>query len=153
MSRVALVIATAGFVGFVPVAPGTAGSAVGLFVYGVLRAFDSSVGEGLAILLSLVVGIWSADVVEQQLGKDPGPVVIDEVLGMLVTLAFLNVTAVGAIVGFILFRVYDVVKPYPAARLENLHGGPGIMLDDVVAGIYGHLTMRLLITLVPGVLA
>jgi phosphatidylglycerophosphatase A len=56
-------------------------------------------------------------------------------------------------VGFILFRVYDVVKPYPAARLENLHGGPGIMLDDVVAGIYGHLTMRLLITLVPGVLA
>lgn len=148
-----MVIATAGFVGFVPVAPGTAGSAVGLFVYGVLRAFDSSVGEGLAILLSLVVGIWSADVVEQQLGKDPGPVVIDEVLGMLVTLAFLNVTAVGAIVGFILFRVYDVVKPYPAARLENLHGGPGIMLDDVVAGIYGHLTMRLLITLVPGVLA
>ena len=146
-------IATAGFVGFVPVAPGTAGSAVGLFIYVVLRAFDSSVGEGLAIVLSLVVGIWSADVVERQLGKDPGPVVIDEVLGMLVTLAFLNVTAVGAVVGFILFRVYDVVKPYPAARLENLHGGPGIMLDDLVAGIYGHLTMRLLIMLLPGVLA
>jgi phosphatidylglycerophosphatase A len=153
MNRVALFIATAGFVGFVPVAPGTAGSAVGLFIYVVLRAFDSSVGEGLAIVLSLVVGIWSADVVERQLGKDPGPVVIDEVLGMLVTLAFLNVTAVGAIVGFILFRVYDVVKPYPAARLENLHGGPGIMLDDLVAGIYGHLTMRLLIMLLPGVLA
>jgi phosphatidylglycerophosphatase A len=153
MNRVALFIATAGFVGFVPVAPGTAGSAVGLFIYVVLRAFDSSVGEGLAIVLSLVVGIWSADVVERQLGKDPGPVVIDEVLGMLVTLAFLNVTAVGAIVGFILFRVYDVVKPYPAARLENLHGGPGIMLDDLVAGIYGHLTMRLLMMLLPGVLA
>jgi len=153
MNQLALFIATAGFVGFVPVAPGTAGSAVGLFIYVVLRVLDSSIGEGVAIALSLVLGIWSADIVERQLGKDPGPVVIDEVLGMLVTLAFLNVTPVGALVGFILFRIYDVVKPFPAARLEHLHGGPGIMLDDLVAGIYGHLTMRLLIALAPGVFA
>ena len=153
MNRLALFIATAGFVGFVPVAPGTAGSAVGLFIYVILRALDSSIGESVAIALTLVLGIWSADVVERQLGKDPGPVVIDEVLGMLVTLAFLDVTPVGALVGFILFRVYDVLKPYPAARLEHLHGGPGIMLADLVAGLYGHLTMRLLMALVPGVLA
>ena len=153
MNRLALFIASAGFIGFVPVAPGTAGSAVGLLVYVVLRAFDSPLGEGVAIAVLLIVGIWSGDIAERQLGKDPGPVVIDEVLGMLVTLAFLEVTAVGGIVGFILFRVYDVLKPYPAGRLENLHGGPGIMLDDLVAGIYGHLTLQLLIMLLPGVMA
>jgi phosphatidylglycerophosphatase A len=87
------------------------------------------------------------------MGKDPGPVVIDEVLGMLVTLAFLDVTVTGALVGFLLFRVLDVVKPPPAARLENLHGGPGIMFDDLMAGIYGHVAMRAGIMLFPGVLA
>jgi phosphatidylglycerophosphatase A len=153
MNRLALVIATAGFVGFVPVAPGTAGSAVGLLIYVILRVIDSGIAEALAIASALLLGIWSAEIVERQLGKDPGPVVIDEVLGMLVTLAFLNVTSFGALVGFIVFRVYDVLKPYPAARLEHLRGGPGIMLDDLVAGVYGHLTMRLLIAVVPGVLA
>jgi phosphatidylglycerophosphatase A len=153
MNRLALVIATVGFVGFVPVAPGTAGSAVGLLIYVILRVIDSGIAEALAIASVLLLGIWSAEIVERQLGKDPGPVVIDEVLGMLVTLAFLNVTSFGALVGFIVFRVYDVLKPYPAARLEHLRGGPGIMLDDLVAGVYGHLTMRLLIAVVPGVLA
>ncbi len=152
-NRLALVIATAGFVGFVPVAPGTAGSAVGLFIYVVLRVIDSAVAEAVMIALAFLLGIWSAEIVERQLGKDPGPVVIDEVLGMLVTLAFLNVTPVGGLVGFLAFRIYDVLKPYPAARLEHLHGGPGIMLDDLVAGVYGHVTMRLLIAVLPGVLA
>ena len=153
MNRLALVIATAGFVGFVPIAPGTAGSAAGLVVYVILRVIDSAIAEAVAIALALLVGMWSAEIVERQLGKDPGPVVIDEVLGMLVTLAFIPVTPLGAFVGFIVFRVFDVVKPYPAARLERLPGGPGIMLDDLVAGLYSHLTMRLLIAVVPGVFA
>jgi phosphatidylglycerophosphatase A len=99
------------------------------------------------------VGIWTAGIVEEQLGKDPGAVVIDEVLGMLVTLAFLDVSPIGAFVGFVLFRILDVIKPFPARRLEDLHGGPGIMLDDLMAGLYGQLTMRLLIAAFPGVLA
>ena len=94
-------------------------------------------------------GIWSATVVERTLGKDPGVVVIDEVLGMLVTLAFLDVNVVGAVVGFFLFRIFDVVKPFPAGRLEHLHGGYGIMLDDAMAGVYAHVVMRLLVYWIP----
>jgi phosphatidylglycerophosphatase A len=151
--RLATLVATAGYVGFVPVAPGTFGSAVGLAVYGAVRMTGSWAVEGIVLAVALIAGIWAADAVERRLGKDPGPVVIDEVLGMLVTLAFLDVNVTGAIVGFFIFRVLDVIKPPPAARLENLHGGPGIMFDDVMAGIYGHIMMRVGVALFPGVLA
>jgi phosphatidylglycerophosphatase A len=74
------------------------------------------------------------------------------VLGMLATLAFLEVTVIGALVGFVVFRGLDVVKPFPAGRLEHLHGGTGIMLDDVMAGIYSNLVLRGLVLLFPGTL-
>jgi phosphatidylglycerophosphatase A len=82
--------------------------------------------------------------------RNPGPVVIDEVLGMLLTLAFIPVGLSGALAGFVLFRIFDVIKPFPADRLERLHGGLGIMADDAMAGIYANLCLRLLIWLVPG---
>lgn len=153
MSRFALFVATAGYAGFAPIAPGTAGSVVGLALYMAMRWADNAALEASALIVSLVFGMWAAGVVERELGKDPGPVVIDEVHGMLVTVAFLDVTALGAFLGFVLFRVYDVIKPYPAGRLEHLHGGPGIMLDDLMAGLYGNLTLRLLIFAFPGVFA
>jgi phosphatidylglycerophosphatase A len=152
MTSVARFIATAGYVGYAPVAPGTFGSMAGLAVFGLVRLTGSSAVEWVAIALSLAVGTWAAGVVERQLGKDPGPVVIDEVLGMLVTLATLDVTPVGAVVGFFVFRALDIVKPFPAGRLERLHGGPGIMLDDLMAGVYGNLVMRGLIAVAPGLL-
>jgi phosphatidylglycerophosphatase A len=151
--RIATFIASAGYVGFVPVAPGTFGSAVGLVIYAAVRWTDSIIVEGVVVLIALVIGIWSADVVEKEMGKDPGAVVIDEVLGMLVTLAFLDVTPLGAAVGFFIFRVLDVIKPYPAGRLEHLPGGPGVMLDDAMAGVYSNVMMRILIALLPGTLA
>lgn len=153
LAKLATFVATAGYVGYVPVAPGTFGSAVGLVIYALVRASGSYMVEAAVLAVALGAGIWAADRVEQQLGKDPGVVVIDEVLGMLVTLAFLDVNVVGAVVGFFLFRVLDVVKPPPAARLENLHGGPGIMFDDAMAGLYGHVVMRAAIVLAPGVFA
>ena len=153
MNAFATFVATAAYVGFAPVAPGTFGSMAGLLVYGAVRLSGSPIAESVAIAASLIAGLWSAGVVERLLGKDPGPVVIDEVLGMLVTLAFLDVNPIGAVVGFFLFRVLDVIKPFPAGRLEHLHGGTGIMLDDAMAGIYGNLVMRALIALLPGVLA
>ena len=153
--RIATFIATAAYVGFVPIAPGTFGSAIGLLVYAALRSVDSdsASAEAAVLVVALIAGIWSADRVERELGKDPSAVVIDEVVGMLVTIAFLDVSITGAIVAFLIFRVLDVIKPYPAGRLEHLHGGPGIMLDDVMAGVYGNLLMRVLIALVPGVFA
>jgi phosphatidylglycerophosphatase A len=153
LGKLATFVGSAGYVGFVPVAPGTFGSAAGLLVYAAVRASESWLVEGVVLAVALLGGIWAADRMERDLGKDPGPVVIDEVLGMLVTLAFLDVNVTGAIVGFLLFRVLDVIKPPPAARLENLHGGPGIMFDDLMAGVYGHLVMRAGIVFFPGVLA
>jgi phosphatidylglycerophosphatase A len=152
MNRVALLIATAGYVGYAPIAPGTAGAAVGLVAYAAIRATGSATLEVFAILAVLVIGTWSADRVERRFGKDPGLVVIDEVVGMLVTLAFIDLTLPGVVIGFLVFRVFDIIKPFPAGRLENLHGGPGIMLDDVVAGLYGNILLRVLIAIAPGAL-
>lgn len=153
MNVVARFVATVGYVGFAPVAPGTFGSMAGLVVYALVRLSGSGTTEWIAIAAALVGGTWAAGVVERELGKDPGPVVIDEVLGMLITLATLDVNPIGAVAGFFVFRVLDVIKPYPAGRLEALHGGPGIMLDDAMAGIYGNLVMRGLIAVMPGILA
>lgn len=154
IERLAVCIATAGFVGRVPLVPGTAGSAAGLGLYALLHQIDGPRLEGIAIVMILVLGIWSAGTAERLLGtKDPGPVVIDEVLGMLISLAFLEVTLAGALVGFVLFRIFDVVKPYPARRLERLPGGFGVMLDDAMAALYAHGAMRLLVALLPGRLA
>ena len=152
-AAIARFLATAAYVGYVPVAPGTFGSMAGLLVYAVVRLSANPVVEPVAMVIALVAGIWSAGVAERSMGKDPGPVVIDEVLGMLVTLAFLDVNPIGALVGFFLFRVLDVVKPYPADRLEHLHGGAGIMLDDLMAGVYCNLILRMVIMLLPGVFA
>jgi phosphatidylglycerophosphatase A len=102
------------------------------------------------LIATFVVGIWSASVAERVLGgKDPGPVVIDEVLGILITFAFLDVGVAGAITGFFLFRLFDVVKPYPAGRLEILPGGFGVMMDDAMAALYSHAALRLLVTFKP----
>lgn len=151
IDRLAFFIATAGFVGRFPVAPGTAGSVAGLVLYGLLRFVDGDQLEAAALVVTLALGLWSATVAERLLGgKDPGPVVIDEVLGILITLAFLEVNVLGALVGFVLFRVFDVLKPYPAGRMEILPGGFGVMLDDAMAAVYAHASMRLLVIVLPG---
>ena len=88
-------------------------------------------------------GVWSAGLAEQHFrGTDPGPVVIDEVMGMLVTLFLNPVGWGGAALAFFLFRAFDVLKPYPANRLERLHGGLGIMADDFMAAVYANLVLR-----------
>jgi phosphatidylglycerophosphatase A len=151
IDRVAYFIATAGFVGRFPIAPGTAGSVAGLFVYALIRFVDGLALEAAMLMITLVVGVWSAQVAERLLGgKDPGPVVIDEVLGILITFAFLQVNVLGGLVGFLLFRIFDVVKPPPAASLEHLPGGFGVMLDDAMAGLYAHGAMRILVAFLPG---
>ena len=150
IDRVAYIIATACYVGRVPFAPGTAGSLAGIALYWLVRQSGSWTVEGIAVIATLVLGIWSASVAERVMGrKDPGFVVIDEVLGMLVTLAFLDVTVSAAMTGFFLFRIFDVLKPFPAGRLEHLHGGFGVMMDDAMAGIYAHVVLRLLLTFRP----
>jgi len=151
MHRLGLFIATCGYLGYVPLAPGTFGSAAGLAVFFLIRSTGSITVEVAAILLLFAVGIWSGTVAEHYFGGiDPAPVVMDEVVGMLITLAFLPVSVTGAIVGFLVFRVLDVVKPWPSAQFERLPGGLGVMADDGMAAIYGNLVMHGLIWALPG---
>ena len=149
MTRLAVVLATVGGAGYAPVAPGTVGSAVGVLIFAVTRAWPWGSQVSLLVLITLV-GIWSATAAARHFQReDPGFVVIDEVAGQLLTLCLLPVGMFGMLVGFVLFRVFDIVKPWPARQLEALHGGLGIMADDLMAGVYGWLVLRLLIATVP----
>ena len=128
MTRLAVFVCTFGYVGYFPIAPGTAGSAAGLVVYALLRWRGSGPARrrGAHRRCSSPPASWSGTHAERHFGTtDPGPGVIDEVVGMLVTLFLLPVTWTVALAGFFVFRVLDVVKPYPARRFESLHGGLG----------------------------
>ena len=151
MTRLAILISTAGFLGYAPIAPGTVGSLAGLALWVAVRAAGTP-GLELAIILAVTgVGVWSSAVAERHFRTtDPGPVVIDEVAGMLVTLAFTGPNWTGALAGFFVFRLFDIVKPYPASRLERLPGGVGIMADDLMVGVYANLVLRGLLYLAPG---
>jgi phosphatidylglycerophosphatase A len=167
----ALALATCG-VGYLPLAPGTWGSIVGVGVFLLLRFLVQEsyrrlgAGHDLILLnpqlgflaLELVVilgvtllGIWAASQTERMIGrKDPGKVVIDEVAGQMIALLpvplfFVRPWAMWVIISFTLFRFFDIVKPYPARRLESLHGGLGIMADDVIAGAYAAVVTAVLI--------
>lgn len=151
MMRLALFICTFGYVGYFPVAPGTAGSLAGLAVYGLLRAAGATPLADLAVIAVLfAAGTWSGTLAERHFGgTDPGAGVIDEVVGMLVTLWALPATWSLVVGGFFVFRVLDVVKPWPAGRLEALHGGLGMMADDVMAAVYANLCLRGALLLAP----
>ena len=141
MLFVALALATSAGIGYIPFAPGTFGSLAGLLLWWLL---PTSWGVQLVVMAGLfVLGSWSGNVAERHFSStDPGPVVIDEVMGMLVTLFLNPVGWIGATIGFLLFRASDIVKPYPANRLERLHGGVGVMADDLMAAIYANLALR-----------
>ncbi len=100
----------------------------------------------LAITLFLIaLGIWSGNVVESIWGKDHNRVVIDEVAGMCITLLWIPVTPLNVLVGLILFRFFDIVKPLYIRKLEDLPGGWGVMFDDVLAGIYANIVLQIFI--------
>ena len=141
ITRLALALSTAFGVGYVPFAPGTFGSAVGLVLWWLLP--PTATAQGAAILVLFVAGSWSGTVAERHFGTtDPSAVVIDEVMGMLVTLFLNPVGWLGAFAAFFLFRVADVIKPYPANQLERLPGGVGVMADDGMAAVYANLALR-----------
>ena len=160
----ARVIATGLFSGYIPWASGTVGSLVGLILYWLPGVHD---GPWLPVLvaLGLAAGAPAADAVARATGHkltkiaarsketfqagsshapDPSIVVIDEIVGMWISLLFLPASLPLSIAAFVAFRVFDVLKPEPARYLERIPGGWGIMLDDVAAGIYANLACRLL---------
>ena len=142
----ARIIGTVGYVGHFPVAPGTLASAVGVGLAFSLRNY--SLWYVLVTAVITVVGIVAAGIVEKQEGKkDPGCVVIDEVAGMMVSLFGIPLSWPAMLVGFFLFRAFDMFKIYPANKLEAMGGGFGIVADDIAAGIYANLTLQIALRL------
>lgn len=139
---VSTVVATALGSGYSPVAPGTAGSAVGLLLFWPLYLLPAA-AQVAAVAILFFAGVAASTRVARGVGlEDPGIVVVDEVVGMWTSLLFLPLTPLTALAGFVLFRILDVFKPYPARQLESLPGGWGIMSDDLMAGIYANLLLR-----------
>lgn len=155
MMRLALLVCTVGGVGYSPIAPGTAGSLAGLVVYALFRWLHlGPLVEAGALLVIFVVGAWSGTLAERHFGTtDPGAGVIDEVAGMLVTLYLLPASWTLAVTGFFIFRILDVIKPFPARQFESLPGGWGMMADDVMAAIYSNLALRATLAFAPQLFA
>ena len=146
--RLAFVFATGFGSGYSPLAPGTAGSAVGLLFVWAMSTL-SLLGQIAAVVVVTVLAILAADIVATSLGlKDPGIIVADEIAGMMVTMVAIPLTTTSVVLGFVLFRVMDVVKPPPARQFEGLKGGVGVVADDLMAGVYAHLALRGILLLI-----
>ena len=139
-------IATGFYSGYLPKAPGTWGSLVGLVLFFLLHNLS------LEIYLAVVAGIFligtfaSGEAEKIMDRQDPGLVVIDEIVGMLITMIAIPATPLAMALGFVLFRIFDIWKPFPIGFVDQrFHGGLGIMLDDIVAGIYSLTILQLVI--------
>ena len=147
MKRIAkaviLFISQGAFVGRSPVAPGTVGSVLGVLLYLWMKGL-SPWQYGLVCIILCVIGTWAAHRAEVILGRRDSPsIVIDEIVGYLVAM-FMAPPAWGFIVaGFVLFRAFDIVKPFPLKHLQDLPGGIGVMLDDIGAGVYTGIILHL----------
>lgn len=143
MDRVLMFIATGAGSGYLPLAPGTWGSVVGVLLWLPLSRLET-VPYFAVVAALFVLGIVGAGAAEKILDRpDPSIVVIDEIVGQLIALSFAPAHPVAALAGFLLFRFFDIFKPFPVGWIDrHLHGGLGIMLDDVVAGIYALLALH-----------
>lgn len=139
-----LFFATGFYSGYSPFAPGTAGSLVGILIYTIPGVEKFFILIPLSILF-FIIGVITSSHLERKLGDDPSIVVIDEIVGMWVSLLFLPKQLAVYIGAFLLFRFFDIVKPPPARRVERLKGGWGIMLDDVFAGVYANIVLQVLL--------
>ncbi len=133
-------------VGFIPLIPGTFGSAAGVIIYCFLSQKEPPVFYDVLFIL-IIAGFIDCGRAERAFGKkDPRRIVIDEVSGMLVALMLVPFSLANIIIVFTLFRVFDVLKPYPLRRLEKIPAGFGIMLDDIAAGLYANLIFHTVIS-------
>lgn len=132
--------------GYAPVGPGTAGALVaGLMIYA-WQSLDATMTYGWTLvgitIVTTLVGVFVSDQLEPEWGKDPSKIVNDEAIGMWIAIFFLPVNIYYLIAGFVLFRIFDIWKPLGIRKLEALPGGWGVMMDDVLAGIYANLILQ-----------
>jgi len=140
--NIILFIAQGAYSGRSPVAPGTAGTVVGVLLYLALQELGTP-WYGAACVLVTAVGIWAAGRADQLFGtKDNRTIVIDEIAGYLVSMLVVPATWQYIIAAFLLFRAFDIIKPFPLRRLESLPGGWGVVLDDIGAGVYTNIVLQ-----------
>ncbi len=137
-------IGSALFTGYIPFASGTFGSLAGLIIY-CIPGFEKLQILIPAIIIFTFYGIFLGSKFENEYGKDPSQCTIDEVVGMWITLLFLPKTILVSVIAFFVWRAFDIIKPYPIRKLEAIDGGLGIMIDDVIGGIYSLITMHLIL--------
>ncbi len=138
--------------GYLPKIPGTWGTCVAVVIYIALFYIIklSNVWLILLSILTSIYGIYAANYGEKYFKKlDPGQVVIDEIAGYFITMLFVPVNWINIILGFFIFRILDILKPPPAYKLQKLHGGLGIMIDDIIVGFYGMIILLLLNKIFP----
>jgi phosphatidylglycerophosphatase A len=137
--KILLFFVTCGFIGYLPRAPGTFASLFGaalLYVF----PFSSLSGNIIFVVSFIFVSIVSINWLKSE-AKDPGYIVIDELAGMCVTMAGHKPTILNVVAGFVFFRIFDIVKPFPISKAESLKEGYGVMADDVIAGIFANLAL------------
>jgi phosphatidylglycerophosphatase A len=136
------------YAGKSPVAPGTAGTVVGVFIYLGMKDLPP-MHYAAACILVILIGMWAAGHAEIILGKTDSPsIVIDEIAGFLTAMFMVPSGLLFIVSGFVIFRVFDIMKPWPLKRLQELHGGPGVMLDDVGAGVYTNIVLQVAAVLI-----
>ncbi|ABB23337.1 phosphatidylglycerophosphatase A family protein [Pelodictyon luteolum] len=142
-------LSTCFFVGYFPLAPGTIVSALAVLLYLLVPVLQDPVVLAGGVLLSAVFGVWSGGVMEESAGLDPSEVTIDELSGQWLALLFLPAGPVPALLAFLFFRIYDILKPGPVDMAQRLRGGWGIMADDLLAGLLANVSVRLVLLIVP----
>ena len=131
--------------GYFPVASGTVGSFVGLLFF-FIPGFSKPEILFPTIIITFFIGAVASSLVAKELrNTDPSIVVIDEIVGMWISMTFLEPSMIILLIAFILFRLFDIWKPFPVNSLEKVHGGWGIMLDDVAAGMYANIVLRIML--------
>jgi phosphatidylglycerophosphatase A len=140
-----LLFATGFGVGYSPIAPGTLGTLLAIPVYYFLSAIPSPIYE-ITLIGFFFLSVWISENAEIFFGKkDDQRIVIDEMMGFLITMLWVPKTVRFIIIGFFLFRLFDILKPFPIRQLEKrLKGGYGVVLDDVIAGVYANIILHLI---------
>lgn len=145
--------ATAFGSGYSPIAPGTAGALVGCIMlwifekYGIISTTTTPLLFIGLIVITTILGIIATDKLEEEWGKDPSKVVIDEVIGVWIAMMFVPFSILNVLLAFGIFRYFDIAKPLGIRKLEALKGGVGVMADDMLAGVYSNITMHAILAL------
>jgi len=142
---IAKLIATFFHVGYFPYAPGTLGTLAAVPLYYIVSGLPYYFYIPFTVLF-IILSVWAAGVAEDIFGeKDPGLIVADEVSGYLVTMILIPFSLTNLVIGFFLFRFFDIVKPPPARQAEKLSGGLGVVMDDVMSGVYANIVLQIIV--------